>query len=120
MWRRLPSCRQATSVYFEIAARIRVSSEHIAMFPCHGLEDVPCHLTGADAESLLASWTALWHPVLLAAGGKIPSWRRADEPGSASGEQLVVVPEAARRRVPDGYAADAAAGGMAVIEGGGG
>ena len=42
--------------------------ELIILLPCHSLEDFPTYHEGDDAHSLLASWSALWHPALLAAG----------------------------------------------------
>ena len=58
------------------------------------LADFPTHFGGRDAEELLAGWTALWHPSLLAAAGSLPTVR-ADhdlpDPASLDGE-LAVVP----------------------------
>ncbi len=38
----------------------------IVVLPCHSLEDFPTHHEGDDATGLLAAWTALWHPALIA------------------------------------------------------
>ncbi len=43
--------------------------ETCILLPCHSLEDFPMHHEGADADGLLAAWTALWHPALLAQTG---------------------------------------------------
>lgn len=58
------------------------------------LADFPTHFAGSDAEELLAGWTALWHPVLLATARALPTIR-ADhdlpDPSSLQGE-LAVIP----------------------------
>ena len=51
--------------------------ELIVLLPCHSLEDFPTYHEGDDAHSLLASWSALWHPSLIAAAGQAPAWVRA-------------------------------------------
>ena len=48
------------------------------ILPCHSLEDFPIHHVGDEAANVLANWTALWHPVLIAACGRKPDWQRAD------------------------------------------
>lgn len=75
------------------------------LLPCHSLADFPTFLEGPDATSLLAGWTALWHPALLAAIGELPTWRRADDPppaDSLNGE-LVVVPRSCHQSLPVGW-----------------
>src|SRR4051794_11383581 len=78
--------------------------ELIILLPCHSLEDFPTYHEGDDAQSLLASWSALWHPELLAAAGQAPSWRRVDEPPSEVRERLIVVPSVCVQRLPTGFA----------------
>ena len=43
---------------------------------CHSLDDFPVHDTGRNADSLLACWTALWHPKLLSQFRQVPNWIR--------------------------------------------
>lgn len=45
---------------------------------CCTFQDFPTHATDEDADSLLAHWTALWHPALVAGAGRMPTWYRAD------------------------------------------
>ena len=75
-------------------------SELIVLLPCHSLEDFPTNLQGADAESLLAGWSAFWHPRLLAAVGRLPEWRRAEPPADLLTGKLIVVPPAVDNAVP--------------------
>ncbi len=75
-------------------------SELIVLLPCHSLEDFPTNLQGADAESVLAGWSALWHPRLLAAVGRLPDWRRAEPPADTLSGKLIVVPPAVDNAVP--------------------
>ena len=72
------------------------------ILPCAQLEDLPTHLTGREAADLLAAWTALWHPALIAAAGTLPGWHPADappDPSTLEGE-LVLLPTASRQRLP--------------------
>src|SRR5262245_706977 len=78
--------------------------ELIVLLPCHSLEDFPTYHEGDDANSLLASWSAVWHPELLAAAGKAPTWRRIEDPPSDVRERLIVVPSVCASRLPTGFA----------------
>ncbi len=65
--------------------------EVIVLLPCQSLDEFPSHLQGTEAEGLLAAWSAIWHPALLAATGQLPVWRRADSVVDVAG-RLIVVP----------------------------
>jgi alpha-mannosidase len=78
--------------------------ELLILLPCHSLEDFPTYHEGEDAHSLLASWSALWHPELLAAAGQAPNWRRVDDPPSDVRDRLIVVPSVCVQRLPTGFA----------------
>jgi alpha-mannosidase len=78
--------------------------ELLILLPCHSLEDFPTYHEGEDAHSLLASWSALWHPELLAAAGQAPNWRRVDDPPSDVRDRLIVVPSICVQRLPTGFA----------------
>jgi alpha-mannosidase len=71
------------------------------LLPCRRLEDFPTHLTGQAAADLLAAWTALWHPSLVNATGRLPGWHPADEPPDPAEleDELVIVPSASRERL---------------------
>ncbi len=72
------------------------------LLPCHGLDDFPTHLAGAEAAGLLAASTALWHPALLAAMGRLPGWRSTEnlpDPDEFDGE-LVLMPWVSRQKLP--------------------
>lgn len=78
--------------------------ELLILLPCHSLEDFPTYHEGDDADSLLASWTALWHPALLASAGVKPSWWRVDSPGAELAGRLLVVPTVSHSQLPTGFA----------------
>jgi len=78
--------------------------ELIVLLPCHSLEDFPTHHEGDDAHSLLASWSALWHPALLATAGQAPTWRRVDDAPTDVKDRLIVVPSVCVQRLPSGFA----------------
>lgn len=77
--------------------------ECCVLIPSSTLEDFPADLSDYDARSLLAGWTVLWHPQLLASCEQIPAWYRADAPPSPPGRRAVVVPSASRDQVPEHY-----------------
>jgi alpha-mannosidase len=73
------------------------------LLPCHSLEDFPVHYRGAEADNLLSAWTALWHPALIAAAGKGPTWRRADDPPDPLEQTLLVIPQVSMAELPAGF-----------------
>lgn len=89
--------------------------ELVALFPCHSLEDFPLHAEGPEAEGLLAAWTVLWHPTLLAAVGALPTWYRADAPPENVAGRLIVVPPACESLLPAGWPLQAEADGATLV-----
>lgn len=77
--------------------------ELIVLLPCHSLEDFPVHHTGDDADSLLAGWTALWHPALVAAAESPPKWHRVDYPPDDLSNTLILVPRPAVTQLAAGF-----------------
>jgi alpha-mannosidase len=78
--------------------------ELLILLPCHSLEDFPTFHEGNDAQSLLSSWSALWHPELMAAAGQTPTWRRIEDPPSDLKDKLIVVPSVCVQKLPTGFA----------------
>lgn len=89
--------------------------ELLILLPCHSLEDFPTHHEGDDAASLLASWTVLWHPALIASAGQAPTWARVDDPPSEFAGRLITVPNVAKDRLPTGYPQRAKEEGAALL-----
>ncbi len=87
------------------------------LLPCHSLEDFPTFHEGDEAEGLLAAWTALWHPWLLAQTGSLPDWIRADDPPADCRDTLIVVPQISREQLPTGFLERAEAEARLVIVG---
>jgi alpha-mannosidase len=75
------------------------------ILPCRRLEDFPTHLSGESAAELLTAWTALWHPALIGATGRLPGWHPADElpDPSALEAELVLVPSVSRHQLPSDW-----------------
>jgi alpha-mannosidase len=72
------------------------------ILPCNSWDDFPTHLGDQAAAELLSAWTALWHPAVIAATGRLPGWHQAEEPpdpASFEGE-LILVPPPSRVRMP--------------------
>ncbi len=74
------------------------------LLPCHSLEDFPVHHEGDEAEGLLANWTALWHPALIASCGKPPTWERIDDPPEDLAGRLLLSPAVSSGELPTGFA----------------
>jgi alpha-mannosidase len=64
------------------------------LLPCQQLDHFPTHLAGREAAELLAAWTALWHPALIDATGRLPGWHPAEAPPDPSDlrGELIFVP----------------------------
>lgn len=78
--------------------------ECCVLIPASTLEDFPSDLSDYDARSLLAAWTVLWHPSLLAEVGQLPAWYRADSPPDVLDNRLIAAPAPSLSRLPDGFA----------------
>lgn len=90
-------------------------AELVVLIPCHGLEDFPQDHAGEEADSLLAAWTALWHPVLMAAAGSAPHWFRVDTPPGDIAGRLIVVPSVGQERLPAGFSARCKSDGAVLL-----
>jgi alpha-mannosidase len=86
------------------------------LLPCHGLEDFPVHHRGAEADNLLAAWTSIWHPALIAATGQGPRWRRADDPPDPLEQVLVAIPQVSLPELPSGFVARARESRASVLD----
>ncbi len=82
--------------------------ECCVLLPAATLEDFPSDMSDYDGRSLLAAWTLLWHPSLLAECGQLPAWYRADAPPDSLENRLFTVPEPSQSWLPDGLAVRAA------------
>ena len=89
----------------------------ITLLPCHSLDDFPMHETGERAASLLANWTAAWHPGLLGNSQLPPTWCRVDEPPEELGRHLVLIPAEVHDQLPTGFNQRAAEQGAWVVKG---
>lgn len=89
--------------------------ELIVLLPCHSLEDFPQYHEGDQAAELLTGWTALWHPALVAACGKLPRWFRADFPPDDCAGRVLLVPSLSDRLIAAGWK-DRVRGAGAVVE----
>ncbi|MGE3776666.1 MAG: hypothetical protein AB7F89_05745, partial [Pirellulaceae bacterium] len=73
------------------------------ILPCHSLEDFPLYHTGEDAASLLACWTAIWHPALIAGTQSTPKWHRADLTPEDLAGRLLLIPSISVAQLPPGF-----------------
>ncbi len=77
--------------------------ECCVLIPTATLEDFPSDLSDYEARSLLAAWTVLWDPRLLAQTEQLPVWYRADSPPDPIGRRLITVPAPSVAQLPDHY-----------------
>jgi alpha-mannosidase len=73
------------------------------LLPCHSLEDFPTQHEGEEAEGLLATWSALWHPAFLASAQALPVWYRADSPPESLADKLVAIPRVSQSQLATGF-----------------
>jgi alpha-mannosidase len=75
------------------------------ILPCQSWDDFPTHLGNQASAELLAAWTGLWHPALLALTERLPGWHQAEEPPdpAAFEGELVLVPPPSRQRMPSDW-----------------
>ncbi|HEX3727593.1 MAG TPA: hypothetical protein VHV08_15170 [Pirellulales bacterium] len=91
-------------------------SELTILLPCHSLEDFPVFHRGAEADQLLAAWSALWHPALVACAAVLPTWQRIDLPPETLANRLLMIPPFTADRVPGGFIARAKNEGALVVQ----
>ena len=89
----------------------------VILLPCHSLEDFPVHHEGDDAAGLLAGWSALWHPRLIASAQSILDWRRMDDPPEELEGRLIVIPPVSEQDLSTGFIDRARDSGAVVVQG---
>lgn len=87
------------------------------LIPCHSLEDFPTYHEGEDAQSVLANWTAMWHPALIASAAKMPKWYRVEDPPEQLDRLLLLIPTISKAELPAGFARRAQEAGGTVLRG---
>lgn len=87
----------------------------VVILPSHSLEDLSLKREPAEADQLLAAWSALWHPALLASAEMIPTWVSADSPPAEPADHLIVVPNCAEDRLSPDWIASAEGAGATVL-----
>lgn len=90
----------------------------ILLAPCHGIEDFPLYHTGEDAASLLACWTALWHPALLVNANRLPRVERCDYPPEDLANSLFVLPKPCELEMSEELPNEIEVAGSRLIRGG--
>lgn len=87
------------------------------LLSCHSLDDFPTHHIGEVAEGILAAFTALWHPALIAEVGKLPIWIRADDPPDQLAGRLITVPQVVQDDMPGFFFSQAEQDGAKLVTG---
>ena len=87
------------------------------ILPCRTRDDSSEPRSAAQAEELLAAWTALWHPALVAAAHAMPKWLPAPTPPDDPAGHLFLVPPTAEPLLPDDWLSHAEQLGAQMIRG---
>ncbi len=77
------------------------------LMPCHSLEEFVAERPEDESEQLLSAWSALWHPALVAAAGKMPGWAPAAAPPLEPAGHLCVLPPCCEDLLPAAWLSDA-------------
>ncbi len=85
--------------------------ECLLLLPGHALDDFPRSLPHDQADQLLAGWSALWHPLLIAACRCAPRWQQASYPPAELKDLLIVVPSISDSILRGGLAEEVTAAG---------
>ncbi len=89
--------------------------ECMLLLPGYGLDDFPRTLDSRQADELLASWVALWHPQLINACRTTPRWQQATYPPAELNGLLLILPSISQASLRSGFREEvAAAGGLLV------
>ncbi|MHB1033909.1 MAG: glycoside hydrolase family 38 N-terminal domain-containing protein [Pirellulales bacterium] len=81
--------------------------ELIILLPCQNLDELTGYREENDALELLAGWSALWHPALLAHAKRVPAWHAAESPPEHASGRLYVIPTSSEWRLPSGWVSEA-------------
>jgi len=87
------------------------------LLPCQTLEGYALERQAGHADALLAAWSALYHPALLAAVEALPRWATAQDPPKDPASSLIVVPPACDEIVGADWVEQAAASDSRLIRG---
>jgi alpha-mannosidase len=87
------------------------------ILPCRGRDDLSEPRSAAQAGELLAAWTALWHPALVAAAGTMPRWTAAASPPDDPSGHLILLPPTAEPLLPEDWLSHAEHLGARLIRG---
>lgn len=89
----------------------------VVLLPVDSLEELSLDQEPLAAQSLLAAWTAPFHPAILASAGRVVRWQSIEhfldsEPTASS---LVLLPSLGGAALPDGWIERAEAAGALVV-----
>lgn len=87
------------------------------LLPCRSRDDASEARPSPVADELLAACTALWHPALVAAAGRMPKWEPAAEPPDDPQGHLLLIPPAAEPLLPDDWLEHARQSGARLVLG---
>ncbi|MGQ9575915.1 MAG: hypothetical protein ACUVUC_11400 [Thermoguttaceae bacterium] len=89
--------------------------ELILLLPCDSLENLSLKRPQQESEELLAGWSGLYHPDLVASTQSLPRWLSGDYPPEDPAGKLIVIPSCCEARVPADWLAKATAAGARLV-----
>ena len=89
----------------------------LLLTPSHCYDEFPVHHEGEEADDLLSSWTALWHPAIVRQCEQAPSWEKVDEQHGGLEKLLFVVPSISQDDATSSFRSRAESDAAIVIDG---
>ncbi len=89
----------------------------VYLLPARTIEDLSLDRDNDDSEGILAAWTGLFHPALLARADAVPHFLPAEDPPEEPHESLIVIPPCCESQLPADWLHRAETAGARLIRG---
>ena len=85
------------------------------LLPCRSFDDLSLRREAAEANQLFAAWSALWHPLLLAAAESLPAWAGVHTAPGGLGGHLLIIPPMTELLTSPAWVGEAEAAGACIV-----
>ncbi len=89
----------------------------VYLLPARTIEDLSLDRDNDDSEGILAAWTGLFHPALLAQADAVPHFLPAEDPPEEPRDSLIVIPPCCESQLPTDWLSRAETAGARLIRG---
>lgn len=87
----------------------------IVLLPCYSLEDFSIYRSPEESNQIFSAFSAVYHPALIEAVGKMPEWERAGNPLTGRKRTLIVIPPCCETQIPREWLKEAESSGAAMV-----